>query len=201
MANNVFIDSRDILGDNDHLNYINYMTLNNENREYLRTDTFDIEFIVPPSAVYFPGNTFFKGRIRGVNLTVPTGLAEISSVIRQHQIRQKVIQGTTYGTFTIDWIDFEDQGVSAFIEDWRDKMGGRKDRYAFRKEDTIAQCKLTWFNASRLPIRDYHFWAVQPDDGNGTINPQFNSGDPQQAGEFSTTFSFEHFEMNYLNLG
>lgn len=200
MAKNLFLDAKELLLQNDGLNYINYATLSEEHKEFLRTDLWDFEFTVPAPAVYFPGNAMLKARTQGVDPAFPGALSEISAVIRQFTIRQSVISGTTSGTITLQYIDREDQAIAAFIDDWRDKLGARDNRYTFRKEDTIAEGKLTMYNSSRKPIRIYAMHALQPNDGTGGLNPSFNSDDPGQAGQYSLPLTFEHFELIWKNI-
>jgi hypothetical protein len=199
MPSNKFLNQKEVLEGNDALGYIDYGVLSEENKEFLLTNGWDFEFIIPPSAVYFPGNNLIKARLTGVDMAVPSGLTEVSAVYRGFTIRQSVISGTTAGTITLNFTDREDQAISAFIDDWRDKMGTRENRFAFRKEDTIAEGKLTMYNTSRKPIRVYTFKALQINEGSGTLNVAFNSDDPQQAGMCSLPLSFEHFTYEMLN--
>lgn len=197
---NLWLDAKELLGQADDLNYINYDTLKEDNKEFLRTDVWDFQFIDPPHAVYFPGNAMLRARTQEVSPTFPTGLGEITAVIRQFTIRQTVLSGTTAGTVSMTILDREDQAMSLFVDDWRDKLGGRDNRYTFRKEDTVATAKLTMFNSSRVAIRTYMIYGVQIQESAGTINPQFNSEDAQQAGTINLTLSFEHFELTWENI-
>lgn len=200
MARNLFLDAKELMSQNDALNYINYATLSEEQKEFLRTDVWDFEFISYPAAVYFPGNDLLKARLQSVDPAFPAGIGEISAILRGFTIRQSTISGTTSGTVTLNYIDREDQAVTAFVDDWRDKLGTRENRYAFRKEDTIATGKLTMYNSSRNPIRIYTLHALQPNAGEGGLNPGFNSDDPAQAGQLALPLTFEHFELIWKNI-
>lgn len=200
MARNLFLDAKELLLQNDGLNYINYQTLSEEHKEFLRTDLWDFEFTVPPAAVYFPGNAMLKARTVGVDPALPGALSEISAIIRQFTIRQTVMSGTTQGNITLQYIDREDQAIAAFIDDWRDKLGGREDRFTFRKEDTIAEGRLTMYNSSRKPIRIYTLHALQINDATGPLNTAFNSDDASQAGQYSLPLTFEHMSLEWKNI-
>jgi hypothetical protein len=200
MPRNLFLDAKELLMQNDGLNYINYATLSEEHKEFMRSDLWDIDFVIPPAAVYFPGNALLKARTQGVDPSFPGGLTELTAIIRQFTIRQTVMSGTTAGTFTINYQDREDQAISAFLDDWRDKLGGRVDRYTFRKEDTIAECRLTMYNSSRKPIRIYTLKAVQPSDGTPALTHSFTSDDPAMLGTINAPFSFEHMELVWKNI-
>lgn len=197
---NIFLDVATIIGDNDNLDYINYESISEEHKEFLRSDMWDLEFLQAPAACYFPGNELLKKRTKGTTPSFPTELGEISADIRHFTIRQKTISGTTKGTISVDYVDREDQAIRFFLDDWRDKIWNRQNRYAFRKEDTIATLKLTQFNSSRVPIIEYVMYAVQPDAIGDPFNSAFTSDDPANTGEFSVTFSFEHYDVNPLNI-
>lgn len=198
---NLFLDVKDLLQQNDGLNYINYETLSEEHKEFLRSDLWDLEFIQYPAAVYFPGNTLLKARTTGCTPSFGAGLTEISAIIRQFNIRQTVISGQTNGTISVDYNDREDQAIRAFIDDWRDKLWNRQNRYTFRKEDTIATVKLTHFNSSRKPIAEFIMYAVQLQGGaDDIINKGFTSDDPSNIGEYNITYSFEHYDVNWVNI-
>lgn len=200
MASNLFLDASELMQQNDQLNYINYDNLRENNREFLRSDTWDFEFTIPAAAVYFPGNALLKRRMINVNPQFPVTLSQMTAVIRQFSINQQVFSGTTSGTISIDYMDFEDQAIMAWLDDWRDKIGGRKDRYAFRKEDVVAEGVLTIMNSSRRPIRKYTMYAMQLQDPGQGLNPQLTSDDAQNVGNISASWVFEHYDVEFLNI-
>lgn len=200
MANNLFLDAKELLLQADGLNYINYETLSEEHKEFLRSDVWDFQFTEPAAAVYFPGNALLKARTQAVNPQFPVGLGQMTAVIRQFTIQQTTISGTTAGTLGIDYNDREDQAILAWLDDWRDKCGTRENRYSWRKEDTIAQGRLTIYNSSRKPIRIYSILTIQPTDVGNGLNPSLNSDDPQNVGQVSATFSFEHYNLDWKNI-
>lgn len=200
MASNLFLDAKEMILQNDGLNYINYETLSEEHKEFLRSDVWDFQFTQAANAVYFPGNALLKARTQAVNPQFPVGLGQMTAVIRQFTIQQTTISGTTAGTIGIDYNDREDQAIMAWLDDWRDKCGGRENRFTFRKEDTIAMGRLTIFNSTRKPIRIYSVLTMQPTDVGNGLNPSLNSDDPQNVGQISATFSFEHFHLDWKNI-
>lgn len=200
MANNLFLDAKELLLQNDALNYINYDTLSEEHKEFLRSDVWDFQFTQPANAVYFPGNALLKARTQAVNPQFPVALGQMQAVIRQFTIQQTTISGTTAGSLSIDYNDREDQAIMAWLDDWRDKCGDREHRYTFRKEDLIAQGRLTVYNSSRKPIRIYTVMTIQPTDVGNGLNPSLTSDDPQNVGTISATFSFEHFRLDWKNI-
>lgn len=200
MAGNLFLDAKELLLQNDGLNYINYNTLKEEHKEFLLSNLWNFRFSVPPAAVYYPGEQMLAARTQSVDPSFPGGLTEVSAIIRQFTIRQTVMSGTTAGSFTVQYNDREDQAIAVFIDDWRDKLGDRENRYMFRKEDTIATGILTMYNTSRKPIREYTLHAVQPGDGSPVIQGSFNSDDPTNIGQYSIQFTFEHMDLTWKNV-
>jgi hypothetical protein len=186
---------------NDPLGYINYSDLREEDREFLRSDLWDLEWLEAPHAVYFPSNDLLRKRTTGVTPSFSAGLTEIQAIIRQYKIRQTVLSGQSDGTITCEYVDREDQSIRAFIHDWKEKLWGLQDRYTFRKEDTVGTVKLTQFNSSRKPIASFIMHAVQLSSGaDDILNKSFTSDDPANVGEFSITYSFEHYEVSWLNM-
>jgi len=199
MAKNIFLEAKQHLVQNDRLNYMNYEDIREEKKEFIRNDFFDFEFISTPSAVYCPKPEILKARLAAIEPNFPAGVGLMEVTIRGFTIRQAVIQGTTAGSIALTFYDREDQAISAFIDDWRDKLGDRQNRYAFRKEDTCAEGKLTVFNTSRKPIREYTMHSLQIADGLGTLNVAYGSDDPQQSGTCQLVMNFEHYDYQFLN--
>jgi len=199
----LFLDAKNLLLQNDPLNYINYDKLNQERKEFLRSDLWDFTWTKPCNAVYFPGNAFVKARTIGVNPSINfSGTTELTATIRGFTVRQNVYSGTTSGTITIQYQDFEDQAIMAWLDDWREKLGDRENRYTFRKEDTCAEGTLTVFNSSRKAIRLYTLKCIQLSDPgiSGLYTPSFTSDDPSNMGDISATFSFEHCQLEWKNI-
>lgn len=198
---NLFLEAKSLLEKNDQLSYINYDDLNQSGYEFLRSDLWDFQFTVPAPAVYFPGNDFVRRRMRAVTPTFNSSIGQLGAVIRGFQIWQNTYSGTTAGTITIEYQDFEDQAIMAWLDDWREKLGDRSNRFSFRKQDTVAQGELTVFNSSRVAIRKYTIKSIQLQDpgASGLYSPGFNSEDPSDLGQISANFSFEHMELSWEN--
>lgn len=196
----LFLDPKDILNQNNGLNYINYENINEDQREFLLSNLWDFEFIVPPAAVYFPGNALLKTRMVSVSPTFPQALTEVSATIRQFKINQSVPSGNTNCTVQLEFIDREDQAISVFVRDWANKIGDPDTKFQYRKEDTICQGVLTMFNTSRVPIRRYKCFTGQPLSEGFQPGLQFTSDDPAQNGNVSLNLTFEHYRLIWENL-
>jgi hypothetical protein len=199
---NLFLEAKELLLQNDGLNYINYDQLSQERKEFLRSDLWDFTWTVPCNAVYFPGDAFVKARTQAVNPSFNSAIGQLSAIIRNFQIYQNTYSGTTAGTISITYQDFEDQAIMAWLDDWREKLGDREHRYTFRKEDTCAEGRLTVYNSSRKPIRIYDVYTIQLQDPGapGLYSPSYNSDDPANMGEITANFSFEHMKLIWKNV-
>ena len=200
MANNLFIQAKDMIQQNDTLNYINYQKISEGHKEFLRSDVWDFEFTKVADAVYFPGMDLLHARMMSVTPQFNVGLSQMQATIRQFTINQTALSGTTSGSLSMDFMDREDQAITVWLDDWRDKMGSREERYAFRKEHTYSDGKLTHMNSSRKPLRIFEIYTIQPTDVGGALNPSYGSDDPQNVGQISASFSFEHYKLLWKNI-
>jgi len=183
--------------DDDVLRYVNYRNIEQSDKEFIRNDFWDLEFVTSPIATYFPGNDLLKARLKTFSYTTEEGISEMTSTIRGFKVRQSTQSGTTSGTLTLEYTDREDQAVSLFHEDWKQKIGSRRTRFAYRKLDTICDIKATWFNTPRTPIREVYFYSCQL-----TNNPNPWTVSSEDAGndngEISMELAFEHHEVKFL---
>ena len=148
----------------DCLNYINYQTIREGNKEFLRNDVWDFEFITPDMKL-FPDRFLFKVRVTDIKVEFPT---ENGS-----------------GTITLNFIDREDQTISKFIYDWRNKHSKLKD----------VGCILTLFNEKRKPIRIYTLHDLQP---MGMIDLNLCSGSKAQT--ITCPLKFGHYHVQWCNI-
>lgn len=195
-----FLDPKDVFGNNGVMSYVDYKTINDSNKEFLRNDIWEFKFTAAPNAVYFPGNKLLQSRLVNVQPQFNFALSEMRAIIRQFTVRQTIYSGETSGMVTLQFVDREDQAITAFINDWAQKFGDREGRRVFRKEDTVAQCELIQMNSTRVPIRKYTLYNCQiAGDGMATFGVPFTSGDAQQSGDCVLNLAFEHFEVKLLN--
>jgi hypothetical protein len=202
MPQNLFLRSTDLLAHSDDpLNYINYQNLEQEHKEFMRSDLWDLEFLTSPRAVYFPGNPLIKARLASVSPSFTGEITQLNAIVRQFYIHQAVRSQQSNGSMSLHFVDREDQAIAAFLWDWQQKIGSLEDRYAFRKEDTICTIKLTHFNVSRKPIAKWVCYGCQLASGAiETLNRQFSSDDASIIGEWDATINFEHYDYELLNL-
>jgi len=194
-----FLRAVDVFGANPNMRYVNYIDIKDSNREFLRSDNWDFKFIIPPAATYYPGDNYISVRLTEVTINTSTEIGDIVAMVRGFQIRQATSQKTN-GTATLGFIDKEDQGISLFSDDWRNKIMDPSTRVSFRKEDTTCTSKFTLFNTSRVPVRSIMMFNNQP--SNAPITPEKGDSeqDPSGLNTLDLELSFEHYERNFLNL-
>jgi hypothetical protein len=196
---NLFLETQKLLQENDSLNYINYSNINENQKEFLRSDLWDWKFTLPPAAVYYPGDEIFQTRLTTVAPTFshsPAGGIDIT--IRGYQISQKVGY-ESHGSVTLTFEDREDQSITAFFFDWQEKLTERSTKYTFRKEDTYAEAIVTQFNSSRIPIRRYQLLTCQLASCTPSIAMDSATA-PSSSGNISAEIAYEHHIMELLNL-
>jgi hypothetical protein len=191
---NPFLQVSDMVSQYDSLNYIQYDQIRQTKQDFLLSNQWDWDWVTRPKAVFMPDNSYLKAHMKGCTPTFNSQIGEVSATIRHNKIRQSVMSGDQGGTITIEYEDFEDQGISAWLDDWREKFGDRKYHYAFRLEDTYADGLLTQFNSSRRPIRKWTVQTIQLNDpGNaGFYTPGLTGEDPADLGAISAVFAFEN---------
>ena len=112
-------------------------------------------------------------------------------------IRQQTGQQTS-GQLTLSFIDKEDQAISYFLDDWRQKIADRDTKYSFRKDDLVCDCKLILTNSSRISVRELIFYNCiimdAPLDENGAAE------DGTDRADINLSLAFEHYSREFTNL-
>lgn len=194
-----FITVADALQGNDALKNVNYIDINESQREFIRKDTWEVKWIQPPRAVYFPGQAMMNARCTSYSSSISTSLSGISETIRGYKLNQKTTRDTS-GSLTLEFVDKEDQAISIFAEDWANKISDAETKYSFRKEDTVAKIHIPIFNTSRIVIRELQFYACQPSD---TGIKEEGSSEVEQSdhlGKVSMSLDFEHYKRIFRNI-
>lgn len=182
-----------------YMNFIDYeRTYKDDNKEFLRGDMWEFSFISAPKIVYYPGDTIFKARLNSVNIALNTSTNGFEKRMRgNYTIMQKTGQ-LTNGQLTLAFVDKEDQAISYFVDDWRQKIADRDTKYSFRKDDVVADCQLVLTNSSRKKVRTLTFYNCIIDDApldeNGVAEDGTDRADVQLA------MSFEHHSRDWDNI-
>lgn len=148
-----------VRGSDGYMRFIDYQsTYKDDNKEFLRGDMWQFNFTKWPRIVYSPGDSIFQARLNSVQVGIDSAISGFEKRMRGNfVIRQQTGQNTS-GQLTLSFIDREDQAISYFVDDWKQKIADRDTKYSFRKDDTVAECQLVLTNSSRLAVRTLKFY-------------------------------------------
>jgi hypothetical protein len=188
-----------VRGSEQHMKFIDYTSsYRDDNKEFLRGDMWQFDFLNPPKIVYYPGDDIIHKRLNSVNLSMDTSVNGFEKRMRgNYVIRQQTGQSTN-GTLTLSFIDKEDQAISYFIDDWKQKIADRDTKYSFRKDDVVCDCEMFITNSSRIDVRHLTFYNCiimdAPLDENGA------EVDGTDRSDVQLSMAFEHMSREFLNL-
>lgn len=175
-----------------YMKQLGYHEIKETNKEFLRTDLWEFRFTIPPAIVYYPGDSIIQTRLTQVNTGIDTSVTGFEKHMRNtYTLHQRTGQRTD-GTLSLTFVDREDQAITYFIDDWRQKIADRDSKYSFRKEDLVAQCEFTILNTSRLPVRRLRFYNCYILDG--SFDESGASEDGGDRADVQINMSFEHYE-------
>jgi hypothetical protein len=182
-----------------NMSFIDYQgSYKDDNKEFLRGDMWEFEFINPPKIVYYPGKDLINKRLNSVNISINTSTNGFEKRMRgNYTIMQKTGQMTN-GQLALSFVDKEDQAISYFVDDWRQKIADRDTKYSFRKDDVVADCKMILTNSSRKTVRTVNFWNCIIDDAPLDMNGVAEDGTDRS--DVQLTMSFEHYDLEWNNL-
>lgn len=187
-----------VTGNQKALGFLSYDNLKETDKEFLRGDLWEFTLVNPPKVVYYPGDDIFKRRLIQVNLGVDTSVNGFEKRMRgNYVVIQKTGQNTS-GTISLQFTDREDQAISYFVDDWRQKIADRDCKYSFRKEDLVCDAKLEIFNSSRVPVRTLKFYNCIIQDAQLDENGAAEDG--SDRADVPLNLQFEHYERIFDNL-
>ena len=168
------------------------------NKEFLRGDLWEFEFTSAPRIVYFPGSEIFNKRLTQINIGIDNSVNGFEKRLRGNfSVYQQTGQQTA-GTLALNFVDREDQAITYFLDDWHQKIADRDTKYSFRKEDLIAECKLTFLNSSRIAVRTLTFFNCILTDR--TFDENGVAEDGTDRADIQMTMKFEHFQREFNNI-
>jgi hypothetical protein len=187
-----------VTGEGKNLSFLDYHKMKETEKEFLRGDLWEFTLVNPPKVVYYPGDDIFKKRLLQVNLGVDTSVNGFEKRLRGNfVILQKTGQNTA-GTISLQFTDREDQCISYFVDDWKQKISDRDCKYSFRKEDLVCDAKLEIFNSSRVPVRTLMFYNCIIQDAQLDENGVAEDGSDRS--DVPLNLQFEHYERIFDNL-
>lgn len=188
-----------VRGSNGYMNFIDYQgTYKDSNKEYLRGDMWEFTFTNPPKIVYYPGDTIFKARLQQVNLGIDTSVNGFEKRMRGNYVIFQRTGQQTSGQITLQFEDKEDQAITYFCDDWRQKIADRDTKYSFRKDDLVADGQLVITNAQRLKVRTLNFYNMIIRDAG--IDENGTAEDGTDRASLTVTLDFEHYDRTFDNL-
>lgn len=104
----------------------------------------------------------------------------------------------TSGTLTLSFVDREDQAITYFIDDWRQKIADRDTKYSFRKDDLVCDIQLFLTNSSRIDVRTLTFYNCIITDG--TVDEQGQTESATDRADINLSLKFEHYSREFNNL-
>lgn len=184
---------------NGYMKFIDYeMTYKDNNKEFLRGDMWEFKFLNPPKIVYYPGDTIFKARLNAVNVGVQSDVSGFEKRMRGgYSIHQKTGQHTS-GTLSLSFVDKEDQALTYFFDDWKQKISDRDTKYSFRKDDVVSDCELVLTNSSRISVRKLTFYNCLIQDS--TIDENGQAEDGTDRSDIQLSMTFEHYVREFTNI-
>lgn len=179
--------------------FIDYVqTYRDNNKEFLRGDMWEFKFLNAPKIVYYPGDDIINARLNSVNVGLDYSSNGITKRMRGGwDIYQQTTQSTS-GTLTLQFVDKEDQAITYFIDDWRQKIADRETRYSFRKDDVVGDCQLFITNSSRIDVRTLTFYNVVIQSGDMDENGALES--ESDRADVTLSCKFEHMSREFNNL-
>jgi hypothetical protein len=158
----------------------------------------EFQFTKAPKIVYFPGNDLINARLNSVNVGIDSSVSGITKQMRGGFIIEQRTGQRTNGSLNLQFVDREDQSLTYFFVDWRNKIADPDTKYSFRKDDLVAECKLILTNSSRIDVRTLTFYNCQlqdaPVDENGVAE------DGSDRSDLAVSLSFEHYSREFNNI-
>lgn len=177
--------------------FIDYTsTYRDNNKEFLRGDMWEFKFLNAPKIVYYPGDDIINARLNSVNVGIDYSVNGFEKRMRNNFVLYQQTGQNTSGTLTLGFVDREDQAITYFIDDWRQKIADRDTKYSFRKDDLVGDCQLILTNSSRIDVRTLTFYNVIIADG--TVDENGQQDDGTDRADIQLSLKYEHYSANYL---
>lgn len=188
-----------VRGSDGYMKFIDYQkTYRDDNKEFLRGDMWEFQFFNAPKIVYYPGDTIMNARLNSVNVSIDYSVSGFDKRMRGNYVIHQATGQSTSGQLSLSFVDREDQAITYFVDDWKQKVADRDTKYSFRKDDLVADCRLILTNSSRIAVRTIEFYNCMimdaPLDENGAAEDGTDRADVQLS------MFFEHYSRDFDNL-
>ena len=182
-----------------YMDFIDYeRNYKDNNKEFLRGDMWELKW-TPPAIVFWPGDNIINTRLNAVNVALNYGVTGIQKRMRGNfSIYQQTGQETS-GTLTLSFVDREDQAITYFVTDWRNKIADPDTKYSFRKDDLVApMIEMIITNSSRIAVRKLTFFNCIIMDG--TLDENGTDVDGTDRSDLQLSMQFEHYRREFENI-
>ena len=139
------------------LSYLNYDKLP-QNTEFLTSDKWDIQVVKWPEAVYYPGDEFFRMRVKEVQglgqqlYQAPPLETQWRGLTLPPQAGQmKVINNQ----ISVSFYDQEDQSLLLAITDWKSKISEMKTQQSYRSSQLRGEFIFRRLNSQDEVVRSF----------------------------------------------
>lgn len=179
--------------------FIDYeKTYRDDNKEFLRGDMWELKFLTAPKIVYYPGDQLINARLNSVQVGIDYSVNGFEKRMRNNYVIYQQTGQNTSGTLTLGFTDKEDQALTYFVDDWRQKIADRDTKYSFRKDDLVCDIQLYLTNSSRIDVRTLTFFNCIIQDG--TVDESGQAEDGTDRADMQVSLKFEHYKREFDNL-
>ena len=179
--------------------FIDYeKTYRDDNKEFLRGDMWELKFLNAPKIVYYPGDNLINARLNSVQVGIDYSVNGFEKRMRNNYVIYQQTGQNTSGTLTLSFTDKEDQALTYFVDDWRNKIADRETKYSFRKDDLVCDLQLYLTNSSRIDVRTLTFWNCIIQDASTDESGQAEDG--TDRADIQLSLKFEHYSREFNNL-
>ena len=168
------------------------------NKEFLRGDMWELKFLTAPKIVYYPGDDIINARLNSVQTGIDYSVNGFEKRMRNNYVIYQQTGQNTSGTLTLSFTDKEDQAITYFADDWRNKISDRETKYTFRKDDLVCDIQLYLTNSSRIDVRTLTFWNCILSDASMDESGQAEDG--TDRADIQMSLKFEHYSREFDNL-
>lgn len=188
-----------VRGSDGYMKFIDYTsTYRDDNKEFLRGDMWEFKFLNAPKIVYYPGDTIINARLNSVNVSLDGSVSYFDKRMRGNYVIHQSTGQSTSGSLMLSFVDKEDQAITYFLDDWRQKVADRDTKYSFRKDDLVSDCQLVLTNSSRIAVRTLTFYNCMLTDAQ--IDENGAAEDGTDRADVQLSMFFEHYSREFDNL-
>ena len=173
--------------------------VNNNNAEILNNMDWDFDIINWPSAVYFPGNDIFAGRlltIGGLPTSYDHQAGEVEGPAGFKILQIGDVDHGTASSVNFEFQDYEDCSIGYLAHDYFTKIQDPQTKQSMPKKYLVIDIDAYQLNILRQPVYKWELRTGLPVNSD-TAESWGNKREP--GGKVTMGFNFEFWEKKYLN--